>query len=107
MPKSKSGKSDLDKSSIQLEEEKEVKEIVDKLFHHCNSMSYDITLFAKAVTSQHPTIQQNIMRLFVECFKMWAEMKEKGWYDLRNEQTCKVSARIMETFKDELSFPFV
>lgn len=30
-----------------------------------------------------------------------------SWYDLRNEQTCKLAKKIVDEFKDEIYMPFI
>jgi len=63
--------------------------------------------FAEFVMSDHRTLQQSMMRLFVECIKGWAEKAEKKDYDLRNEATCKLCQKIVARFDDELGLPFI
>jgi len=55
----------------------------------------------------HRTLQQSSMAVMMECMKLWAEMYDKGWYDLRNEQTCKLAKKIVDEFKDEIYMPFI
>jgi len=61
----------------------------------------------KVVHGTHRTLQQNIMRVFIECIKLWAEDYKAGRYDLRNEATCKLAAEIVEKFRDEIYLPCV
>ncbi|HQL12037.1 MAG TPA: hypothetical protein PK507_03395 [bacterium] len=61
----------------------------------------------KLCYNTHRTLQQSSMAVMMECMKLWAEMYDKGWYDLRNEQTCKLAKKIVDEFKDEIYMPFI
>lgn len=50
----------------------------------------------------HRTLQQNFMRLIIHQLKAWAEMKNNGRFDLRNEQTVELAKKIVDQFKDEM-----
>lgn len=57
--------------------------------------------FVDTVLSEHRTLQQSIFRLFIQCMEGWAEMYDEGYFDDRNEVTCRLSKQIMEVIKDE------
>ena len=42
--------------------------------------------------------QQSAFSTFLSCIKEWAEMYKEGCYDLRNEETCRMSAEIVKLF---------
>jgi len=94
-------------SSREREEEKEAKEIKEKVFSYINNMGHNKEFLAKIFTDQHPTIQQSLFGVIVIAIKKWAEDCDKGWYDLRNEATCKACKKIVETFGKEFYLPFV
>lgn len=78
------------------------KDVVGTLEGFANSsLSFEGKEFAKLVTSLHPTLQQSVFRLFLTCIPLWTEKHENGYYDLRNEQTVKLSSKINEVVKNE------
>lgn len=52
--------------------------------------------FVKLVTSDHRTLQQCMFGLFSKCIGEWAEAKESGMFDLRNEDTVNQCAEIVD-----------
>jgi len=52
--------------------------------------------FAEAVCSDHRTLQQSTMRVFMRCVQKWAKAYESKHYDLRNEATCRLSSEIVK-----------
>ena len=55
----------------------------------------------------HRTLQQSAFGTFLLCIEKWAEMYEKGCYDLRNEETCRMSAEIVKLFGGDTYVPFI
>ena len=55
----------------------------------------------------HRTLQQSAFSTFMACIRTWAEMYEEGCYDLRNEETCRMSAEIVKLFGGDLYVPFI
>jgi len=59
---------------------------------------------AEAICRDHPTLQQNKMRLFVEMLRIWADHYEKGIFDLRSEATCKLASEILKNVDPDLLY---
>lgn len=79
-----------------------------KLMNIVNSYNVqEITDFVNVVTTDHRTLQQSAFRTFMKCVEVWAENYESGNYDLRNEQTCKMSAEIKKLFEDNIYVPMI
>jgi hypothetical protein len=78
------------------------KDVAQELSDFVNS-SYSITEqeFVDTLLSEHKTLQQSVFRLFIQCVEGWAEMYDKGCFDVRNEETCKLSKQIMGVVKDK------
>jgi len=55
--------------------------------------------FVEAMGSQHRTLQQNFMGLVCGWIQMNADRYARGQYDLRNEATCQLCARIKESLE--------
>jgi hypothetical protein len=86
---------------------KDMGELVgEALSDYVNNMSLNSKPFVNKVTTQHRTLQQSTFKLFMDCIKKWSEMDGNGFYDLRNEQTVKLSKKITESLKDEY-IPFI
>lgn len=85
------------------------KEAAQALANFSNTSStQDLKDFADQLChGEHRTLQQTAMTLFVECMKVWAQANDTGMYDARNEATVRMSARIVNEFKDQLYFPFI
>ena len=80
----------------------EVMKLAAEFSHFINRASdADLQLLATQITSDHRTLQQKSMHLFMECIHNWADAHKSGRYDARNGTTCAVSAFIRE----ELSCP--
>jgi len=81
-------------------------EMAEKLLDYVNSSLSRDEDFAERIMRSHRTLQQNVFRLFIKCVKKWAEQDKRGYYDPRNEQTVKLSAKIME-IEDVEAIPFI
>jgi len=44
---------------------------------------------------EHRTLQQLMFGTMIECIKKWAEMGDRGWFDLRNEDTVKICQKLV------------
>jgi hypothetical protein len=85
----------------------EATKTAEAFMNDVNSMSFDVTSFADAVTTEHRTLQQNAFRAFAACIEQWAEMYETGRYDLRNEQTVKLAHEFWHNHLKDEGVPFV
>jgi hypothetical protein len=87
-----------------VEINQEVMNVVDSLAHLVNSTDTHEKEFADEIMKLHPTLQQSIMECFLSCIKLWADKYDKGWYDLRNEQTCNLAKEIMTSVNSNLFY---
>jgi hypothetical protein len=63
---------------------------------------------AEMIVNDHPTLQQNKMRLFMVCLSKWAKKAETEMYDLRSEATCKTAKKMLDALEEgDLYFPTV
>lgn len=76
--------------------EKEAQAVAKALMGYVNSYSSDHAAFVDEVMRSHRTIQQALFGLMLQCMKRWTEDGEKGFFDLRNEYTVKMSKEIMK-----------
>lgn len=54
--------------------------------------------FARAVNSDHRTLQGDTFSLYLRCIRLWATDYRKGNFDERNKSACVLSHKFMETF---------
>ena len=64
-----------------------------------------IEAFAKTLTNEHRTLQQDAFRAFVACLEKWAEARKEGYFDARNEATVTLSAHILDIVPDLKHLP--
>ena len=57
--------------------------------------------FIDTILRSHRTLQQSTCGLFLKVFKGWADMKEVGFYDLRNEATVTIAEKITKAVADD------
>ena len=70
-----------------------------------NDCLLDEAYVAKRLADEHPTLQQNFMRICRNFIKM---MAEKTYYDGRNEASVEMAKKIVENWEEnEPSLPFV
>jgi hypothetical protein len=83
---------DRDKYRRDKSEYDEGVSLAKQISDYANCMSRNPAGFVDAVTREHRTIQQSIMRLFTECIYRWSETD----YDMRNEETVRLCKRIVK-----------
>ena len=71
------------------------KDIVEEISNYVNSYSSDYKEFAKLMSYEHRTLQQNFTKL---CIAWLKELSETENYDLRNE----ASVEFAKSIKDKL-----
>lgn len=69
-----------------------------------NELGFDEKAFAFALSNQHRTLQQNMMRAFLAFARQLADDYSNGNFDLRNEASCKLA---LEISKLDLGLPFI
>ena len=55
----------------------------------------------------HRTLQQVVMGVATSLIAQWAEDFKAGNYDGRNEATCKLCNKIMESHAEDMWLPFI
>lgn len=91
--------------SMKLRESREY-EAAERLSSAVNSMSWDPKKFAQAISMQHRTLQQEIMRTFVALLHVMAS--EDYRYDDRNRGSHEAARKMIESgILDEIYLPFI
>lgn len=68
----------------------------------------DILKLANLMIKDHRTLIQAKMELCLKFIEGLNAQYEEGWFDLRNEQACKIAARICkEVYKYEREMPCI
>lgn len=76
----------------------------ESLASSVNEIGFDEKTFAFALSNQHRTLQQNVMRAMVSFARQLVEDYEEGDFDLRNEASCKLA---VEIDKLDSGLPFI
>lgn len=75
------------------------KELVNDLSSFINfSDDDDLHEFAERMTQDHRTLVQKKMKLVLYFIEELAKLHDSNYYDLRNEASCKLAKKIVETF---------
>lgn len=85
-------------------EAREAAQAADALTDYVNVLGRRYDRFVVAILASHRTLQQNIMRMFMQLVKAWSEVQ---FTDMRNEGTVTLAKRIMEAVGDEVYLPHV
>jgi len=73
-----------------------------------NNFSHNPTELAKALHNDHRTLVQSMTGVFIKFFELLAQDYERGYYDARNEASCKLAAKIFKnTTECDRAFPFI
>lgn len=88
-----------------MDHEEHARKTAIDLTNAVNSMSFDYDAFANEIAASHRTLQQSVMRAFVACVKTWGDGSQP--YDLRNEDTVKLSTEMVKHFGDRLYLRYV
>jgi hypothetical protein len=71
------------------------------LANFVNAMGHNTEDFVEQLTlREHRTLQQCSMAVFLSCIEAWADKKD-GHFDLRNEDTVRISRIIKERLLEE------
>ena len=79
------------------------KEISTEIMHHINCMSDggDIAEMVSYLTNEHPTLVQSFMsKVIIEFIRKMNIRYLKGYYDDRNEETCRLCNILWEKIKE-------
>jgi len=91
-------------------EKSEMEKIAEDLMKVVNCMNNSSKDFVNVVCNDHRTLQQSAFRLFSNCIREWARQSENmsRYSDLRNEQTLKLSAKILKVLdEDDSHIPLI
>lgn len=91
-------------------DEEKARQIVRQIADALNTMGKNEhfqNAFVDEMTCRtHRTLQQSVARLLVRVFEGWAEMGDRGTFDLRNEDTVEAAKKVREALKDH-ALPFI
>ena len=91
--------------TVILKESREYK-AAEALTDSINSMSWNPKKFGLAISMQHRTLQQSLMKSFVATIRIMAS--DDYGYDDRNRSTHEAAKKIVETgILDEIYLPFI
>lgn len=76
-------------------------EVIDTMI---NDFGFDEKIIAEKMANNHPTLQQNFMRL---CMRFIENMAGKEYYDGRNEASVKTAKQIIEALGGTAYLPTV
>ena len=84
-------------------------EVVFKVLEsYLNCMGNRATLLAEQVMYSHRTLQQILMRFFLEVCRLWKETGKREEYDDRNKATVELAKKIVKLTEDEdIYLPFI
>lgn len=76
----------------------------DMVSEMINDCSFEDDELAEKMANEHPTLQQNFMRL---CRKFIVRMSKKTIYDDRNRNSVVMAKRMVDAIKEESCLPFI
>ena len=97
----------------------EVKDIATEIMRHINCMGdgADIKEMVSHITKNHPTLVQSFMsRFIIEFIREMNKKYKNGYYDGRNEETCRLCNILWDKIKEiyhiendneNVSLPFI
>ena len=83
------------------ERHEKYRDIVERMV---NDTGFEDDKLAEHMANNHPTLQQNFMRM---CIKFIRKMAEKKYCDGRNEASVNLAKRIVEAIDGNDALPFV
>lgn len=91
--------------SRQTQIKADAKEMVEKFSRivNCFNDTEVAEVISDCIMKEHRTLQQAMMRVFMHQIKVWSETP---FYDLRNEDTIKLSKKIMKNIDKEMFLPY-
>jgi len=88
----------------------QARDALNSLFDALNKMGGDFEIneaLKEVLAKQHRTLQQNFMRrIIVPSIQIFAQKQADGYYDLRNEASCKLAAELLPITKKAI-LPFI
>lgn len=83
------------------------REISRQMLDFVNNMSHNNSDFVQGVMDGHRTLQQSSFGLIMDTIKAWSDMYDRGYFDERNEDTCKLCHKIYTENKDDWYVSFI
>jgi hypothetical protein len=83
---------------------REAQQAADALTDYVNVLGRRYSGFVAAILRSHRTLQQNVMRMFMELVKAWSEQRH---YDDRNAGTIELAKLIVEAVGDRAYLPHI
>jgi hypothetical protein len=74
----------------------DAKDVARLISDFVNNMGADTKGLAQYLASDHRSLQQSTMRLFMLFVAQMAELEKAGYFDARNEDAVKLAKAIME-----------
>jgi len=84
-----------------------VKAAVEAVSRYVNGMGHKPEEFVALMDREHRTLQQLFTGICVAWFRHLGEMHDKKFFDLRNEDSCKLGKRFVETFGSETYLRYI
>ena len=78
--------------------------------HKANSMAFNGEGFIVGFVEEHRTLQQKEMTTFLRCIEHLARCFDEGFYDARNEASCRKARIIMDALaaaNEPVGSPFI
>lgn len=76
----------------------------EKVGEMINDCAFNEGELAEAMVNNHPTLQQNFMRL---CMKFIEGMSKKTHWDARNEKSVKMAKKMVSAIENDTCLPFI
>ena len=90
---------DFQYEDFRYEFDQAAKKLADDLTSMVNKADdQDLRNFAEQMTHDHRTLVQKKMKLVLYFIEELAKLHDSNYYDLRNEASCKLAKKIVETF---------
>lgn len=80
---------------------------INAMDKYVNDFSCTPEEFAEAFGRNHRTLQQTFTGVCLAWLKFLAERKKDGYYDLRNQASVELAAKIVKQFGDEMYLPLI
>lgn len=77
------------------------RDLVEDMVNDCAFADEEL---ATEMANNHPTLQQNFMRM---CRKFIEKMAEKTYFDARNENSVKMAKKMVSAIENDTCLPFI
>jgi len=85
------------------------KELANTVTSALNNFSFEAVIKAavEELANSHRTLQQCFTQLCFEWLRHMARQEQRGCFDLRNEQSCKLAAKVVAVIGPDGALPFI